>query len=83
MNLKTLFSFLTISLFINCVGDPETVTISTPTIQCGMCQKAIEMGLGRLKELRAQKWTLRQKQPQSHTKQKEQIFLQLKRPYLA
>ena len=51
MNLKTLFSFLILSLFINCVGDPETVTISTPTIQCGMCQKAIERGLGRLKYL--------------------------------
>ena len=48
MKLKTFFTFFTLSILVNCVGDPETVTINTPTIQCGMCQKAIEMGLGRV-----------------------------------
>ena len=48
MKIKIFLSIMSLALIVNCDGDPETVTINTPTIQCGMCQKAIEMGLGKL-----------------------------------
>ena len=32
-----------------CNEEQSKVTISTPTIQCGMCQKTIEMGLSKVK----------------------------------
>ena len=39
-----LLYFIFFSL-IGCSGEYETISINTPTIQCGMCQKTIEMGL--------------------------------------
>ena len=33
---------------VACEGESETVFINTPTIQCGMCQKTIEMGLKKI-----------------------------------
>jgi len=39
-----------LSVFIiGCSGEYETIFINTPTIQCGMCQKTIEMGLKNIK----------------------------------
>ena len=34
---------------IGCGGKHETISINTPTIQCGMCQKTIEIGLKKIK----------------------------------
>tara|TARA_B100000519_G_scaffold192724_1_gene194484 strand:+ start:354 stop:707 length:354 start_codon:yes stop_codon:yes gene_type:complete len=36
------------SLIIGCGGENVKVTVQTPTIQCGMCQKTIEKGLAKL-----------------------------------
>ena len=42
-------SFLLISVFfitmIGCDDEHVNAVVNTPTIQCGMCQKTIEMGL--------------------------------------
>ena len=43
MKIKIFFAIMSFGLIVNCDGDPEIVTINTPTIQCGMCQKAIEV----------------------------------------
>jgi len=39
----TLFLF-----FIGCNSNKEDLSVNTPSIQCGMCQKTIEMGLSKL-----------------------------------
>lgn len=39
---------LSLFLFVGCGGENINVTVMTPTIQCGMCQKTIEMGLAKL-----------------------------------
>ena len=39
---------LLFSFFIGCGGEDMNVTVQTPTIQCGMCQKNIEVGLSKL-----------------------------------
>ena len=41
--LKVTISALT--LIISCEGNKSTVSITTPTIQCGMCKETIESGL--------------------------------------
>ncbi|MBI89137.1 MAG: hypothetical protein CMG60_03535 [Candidatus Marinimicrobia bacterium] len=46
---RLIFSSLFAILFFSCVGETSVVTINTPTIQCGMCQKNIEVGLGKIK----------------------------------
>ena len=33
------------TLVIGCGGEQVNAAVNTPTIQCGMCQKTIEMGL--------------------------------------
>ena len=33
------------TMVIGCEGEQVNATVNTPTIQCGMCQKTIEMGL--------------------------------------
>ena len=33
------------TLVIGCGGEHVNAAVNTPTIQCGMCQKTIEMGL--------------------------------------
>tara|TARA_A100001234_G_scaffold163038_1_gene144335 strand:- start:89 stop:448 length:360 start_codon:yes stop_codon:yes gene_type:complete len=35
-------------LMIGCNNASEEMVINTPTIQCGMCQKIIEVGLGKV-----------------------------------
>jgi periplasmic mercuric ion binding protein len=35
-------------LIVACNGEHVTVSVNTPTIQCGMCQKTIEMGLKKI-----------------------------------
>ena len=42
------FSFLGLFIF-GCNGELSDVSINTPTIQCGMCQKNIELGLKKIK----------------------------------
>lgn len=49
--MKLIQSILLSSLFlfvIGCGGAEAKVEIKTPTIQCGMCQKTIEMGLSKV-----------------------------------
>ncbi len=56
--------FLTPFLFfllIRCNQKSVKVIINTPTIQCGMCQKTIEMGLGRITGITASKVDLETK----------------------
>ena len=35
-------------LIIACNGENVTISVNTPTIQCGMCQKTIEVGLKKI-----------------------------------
>ena len=35
-------------LTVSCNGASEEIIINTPTIQCGMCQKIIEVGLAKV-----------------------------------
>ena len=35
-------------LMVSCNGASEEIIINTPTIQCGMCQKIIEVGLAKV-----------------------------------
>ena len=46
--IKSIFLSLGLFILINCSGDEVTKMIKTPTIQCGMCQKTIEMGLKKI-----------------------------------
>ena len=48
MRYNFLIILITFSMVIGCGGEVVKVTVETPTIQCGMCQKTIEMGLGKL-----------------------------------
>tara|TARA_Y100000590_G_scaffold93164_2_gene105515 strand:+ start:2951 stop:3280 length:330 start_codon:yes stop_codon:yes gene_type:complete len=41
----TIFGLIVLIIFIGCGSDNKTITVNTPTIQCGMCQKTIENGL--------------------------------------
>ncbi len=41
-------NILILFIAISCNGKVENITVDTPTIQCGMCQKTIEMGLKKL-----------------------------------
>ena len=46
--MKTIISILSSVVFaalIGCGGEHVNAAVNTPTIQCGMCQKTIEMGL--------------------------------------
>ena len=44
------FFFLFFSIIIiDCGDDLIQIEVNTPSIQCGMCQKTIEVGLGTLK----------------------------------
>tara|TARA_Y100000590_G_C15265068_1_gene842775 strand:- start:242 stop:583 length:342 start_codon:yes stop_codon:yes gene_type:complete len=49
MNIKVLVLLPLITFFISCGEEPVKVAIDTPSIQCGMCQKNIEVGLRKLK----------------------------------
>ena len=40
---------------IGCNGELSDVSVSTPTIQCGMCQKNIEFGLTKIKGISSSK----------------------------
>jgi len=46
---------LFIALFIGCDGETLEVVINTPSIQCGMCERNIEMGLSNVKGISASK----------------------------
>ena len=47
MRKRMVMTFL-LSVFIGCGGEDTDVTVMTPTIQCGMCQKNIEVGLSKV-----------------------------------
>ena len=49
MKIKRITLIPLLALFFSCGEEPAKVTIETPSIQCGMCQKNIEMGLKKLK----------------------------------
>lgn len=46
---------LFLSIFLGCNGETLEVVINTPSIQCGMCQKNIEMGLSSVNGISASK----------------------------
>jgi len=48
MRIDMKFMIFVFSMLIGCGGESVKVTVQTPTIQCGMCQKTIEMGLAKL-----------------------------------
>ena len=48
MNLMNFVITILSFLIIACNGEHSTVTVNTPTIQCGMCQKTIEVGLKKI-----------------------------------
>ena len=37
-----------LGIFVGCGGEKIDVTVMTPTIQCGMCEKNIEVGLAKV-----------------------------------
>ena len=37
-----------LGIFMGCGGEKIDVTVMTPTIQCGMCEKNIEVGLAKV-----------------------------------
>ena len=37
-----------LGIFVSCGGEKLDVTVMTPTIQCGMCEKNIEVGLAKV-----------------------------------
>lgn len=47
--------------FISCNGETVNIAIATPTIQCGMCQRNIEMGLASVSGVSASKVDLESK----------------------
>ena len=49
MRIKKITLILLSAIFFSCGEEPAKVTIETPSIQCGMCQKNIEMGLKKIK----------------------------------
>ena len=53
---------LFLSLFLGCDGETLEVVINTPSIQCGMCQKNIEMGLSSVNGISASKVDLATKE---------------------
>ena len=56
------FSLLTFTFMIlGCGEEPLKITVSTPTIQCGMCQKNIESGLKKLNGISSSDVNLREK----------------------
>ena len=46
--MKTFFLLTFTFMILSCGEEPLKITVSTPTIQCGMCQKNIESGLKKL-----------------------------------
>ena len=51
MRIKKITLVLLSAIFFSCGEEPAKVTIETPSIQCGMCQKNIEMGLKKIIKL--------------------------------
>ena len=58
--IKIIVSIFLISIY-SCNGKVENLTINTPTIQCGMCQKTIELGLKKLSGVSRSKVDLKTK----------------------
>tara|TARA_B100000427_G_scaffold312129_1_gene303326 strand:+ start:629 stop:973 length:345 start_codon:yes stop_codon:yes gene_type:complete len=50
-----------LTLIIGCNSSYEEMTLKTPTIQCGMCQKAIEVGLSKIDGVSSPKVDLKTK----------------------
>ena len=53
--LNVIFSTLILLVVFGCGEEALNVKISTPTIQCGMCQRNIEMGLSNVSGISASK----------------------------
>ena len=49
----TIFLTFIFVVFSSCGGEHTTKTVNTPTIQCGMCQKTIEIGLKKISGITA------------------------------
>ena len=64
--IKLAFFFLFFFFSTNCNQDTIKIVVDTPTIQCGMCQKSIETGLGKLKGIAFSKVDLETKTATIH-----------------
>ncbi len=60
-NLVLIFNILIFFIFFSCNGKVENIVVNTPTIQCGMCQKTIEIGLGKISGISGSKVDLETK----------------------
>ena len=60
-NINKLFTTFFLAIIISCNGEIESITINTPTIQCGMCQATIEKGLSKLNGVSRSKVDLKSK----------------------
>ena len=45
---NTILAVVLFAVFMGCGGEQASNTVTTPTIQCGMCQKTIEDGLKKI-----------------------------------
>lgn len=46
--ITAILSTIFLATLIGCGGEEVKADVNTPTIQCGMCQKTIEMGLSKV-----------------------------------
>jgi len=60
-NINKLFAVFCFTILFSCNGEIVSVTINTPTIQCGMCQATIEKGLSKLNGVSKSKVDLKTK----------------------
>ena len=60
-NINKLLATFFLAIIISCNGEIESITINTPTIQCGMCQASIEKGLSKLNGVSRSKVDLKTK----------------------
>ena len=60
-NINKLLTTFFLAIIISCNGKIESITINTPTIQCGMCQATIEKGLSKLNGVSRSKVDLKSK----------------------
>jgi len=72
------------TLIVGCNSSLEELTLSTPTIQCGMCQKTIEVGLSKVAgvsqpqvDLKTKKTTLSYNPEKTNVKSLEKVISEL------
>ena len=69
-----------LGIFIGCGGEKIDVTVMTPTIQCGMCEKNIEVGLAKVDGVASSTVDLSTKTTKVSFDAQKQIFSRLRKP---